>query len=135
MESELAPDWICSWLTRQERYASESARLQEEMRTRLEKFEDLANLLATHAGAVAGAITGKYRSFSSLKLMLSIGSTPDKSEDEFDKLLSTKDLGSLLRSLSSAQIVSLAQYAQTRMLEELNEGQGEVEAELQVRFD
>jgi len=34
--------------------------------------------------------------------------------------------------MSSAQIVHLAQYAQSRMIEELNEGQAGVDAELQV---
>jgi len=65
-------------------------------------------------------------------LISGVGLPPDNLEDDFDKLLATKDVRSQVRSLSSAQIVFLAQYAQTRMLAELNEGRGEVEAELQV---
>lgn len=48
-------------------------------------------------------------------------------------LLAPTDTSLRLRDFSDAHIVHLARYGQTRMERELQEGQVEVEAELQAR--
>ncbi len=63
-----------------------------------------------------------------------LGSPPDNLDSEFDKLLAAKDVMARVRSMPSAHVVFLAQYTQSRMVQEMNEGQFEIEAELQVCF-
>ena len=54
-------------------------------------------------------------------------------DDDFDNLLTVKDVRSHLRSMSGTYIVHLARHAQSRMAAEVEEGHAEVDAEMQVR--
>lgn len=66
--------------------------------------------------------------------MTGTGTSPDTLDTDFDELLAARDVMSRLRSMSSKHIFFLAQYASSRMAQELQEGQQEVEAEVQVSF-
>ncbi|KAK4689433.1 breast cancer 2 susceptibility protein, partial [Tremellales sp. Uapishka_1] len=100
-----------------EKYANASSRLQDEMRKRLEKIEDLALTIASYAEEMAGPISSN---------------PPDDIEDEFDAMLERNDATSTLRNLSSSRIVHLACYARDRMNSEMNERQLDIESELKT---
>ena len=59
---------------------------------------------------------------------------PDSLENDFDDLLTSKDVIARLRLMSGGYVVHLAHYAQTRMSHELNEGHAEIDAELSVGY-
>lgn len=98
----------------QDKYEAESTRLREEMQQSLEKIQDLASILCSHAEDV-GAIRP--------------GSPPDV-EGDFDELMEARDVMARLRAMSPTKIVHLANYARQRAMVEAESGRAELEAQL-----
>lgn len=84
------------------------------MQKSLEKIQELAFILASHAEDV-GAVDP--------------GSPPDV-EADFEALMETRDIMGGLRAVSSTKIVHLATYARQRAMTEAEAGRAEVEAQL-----
>jgi breast cancer 2 susceptibility protein len=84
------------------------------MQKSLEKIQEVASILASHAEDV-----GDIRP----------GSPPDV-EADFDALMSTRNIMGSLRAMSSTKIVHLATYARQRAMAEAEAGRAEVEAQL-----
>lgn len=100
----------------EDKYEAESARLQEEMTKNLEKIEDLAALLASHAEDV-GAMSSE---------------PPDSIDNDFDDLLDagSKDLSAKIRSLSPSKIVHLARHSFRRVQEAVTEERDQLEGNI-----
>lgn len=98
----------------QDKFETESSRLREELQQSLEKIQELASILASHAEDV-GAIRP--------------GSPPDV-EADFDDLMEARNVMGALRTLSPTKIVALATYARQRALADAESGRAEIEAQL-----
>ncbi|KAL1406291.1 hypothetical protein Q8F55_007987 [Vanrija albida] len=98
-----------------EKYESEHARLVDEMRKSLEKLEELARHLASHAEDVNTRVSDE---------------PPDSLDDDFDELMEARDVMGRIRKLSGSHIIHLARHAQKRMEHAVMEEQAEIEAKL-----
>ncbi|WVR08068.1 hypothetical protein IAU60_005114 [Kwoniella sp. DSM 27419] len=97
-----------------DRYTAERSRLEDQMRRRLERLEDLAYVLAQTAEESEPTSS----------------EPPDSLESDFESLRQARDASSRLRGMSSHQIVHLARYAAMHVGYELTEGRAEIEAEM-----
>ncbi|OCF62208.1 hypothetical protein L486_01875 [Kwoniella mangroviensis CBS 10435] len=97
-----------------ERYEGEKTRLADKMRKEMEKMQDLASLLAQSAEE-SDPVNRE---------------PPDSLEYDYERLLEAKDALSCLRTMSTYQIVHLASYANVRIMQEMQDKQIEMEAEL-----
>ncbi|WWC92784.1 uncharacterized protein L201_007743 [Kwoniella dendrophila CBS 6074] len=96
------------------RYEGEKTRLGDKMRKEMERLEDLASLLVQSAEE-SDPVSSE---------------PPDSLENDFEDLLEAKDTLSYLRAMSIHQIIHLASYANTRIMQEMQEKHMEMEAEL-----
>jgi breast cancer 2 susceptibility protein len=105
-----------------EKYAAERTRLQEALRKSLEPIEDLFERLASQAeDSTAGC------DLDSMAV--------DRTEADFDELLAAKGGSHRLRSMSASQIGHIARYARERLETEVQSGQAQLEADLNVSVD
>jgi breast cancer 2 susceptibility protein len=102
-----------------EKYAAERTRLQEALRKSLEPIEDLFERLASQAeDSIAGCELNP--------------TAFDRTESDFDDLLAVKGASHRLQSMSASQIGHLARYARERLETEVQGGQPQLEADLNV---
>lgn len=85
------------------------------MRKSLEKLEELARHLASHAEDVNTRVSDE---------------PPDSLDDDFDELMEARDVMGRIRKLSGSHIVHLARHAQKRMEQAMMEEQAELEAKM-----
>lgn len=102
-----------------EKYAAETTRLQEALRKSLEPIEDLFERLATQA---EDSTAGRELDPTAF----------DRIESDFDDLLAAKGGSHRLQSMSASQIGHLARYARERLETEVQTGQAQLEADLNV---
>lgn len=99
---------------RQDKYEAESTRLREDIQKSLQKIQDLASILASHAEDCD----------------VSPSASPPDVEADFDELMDARNVMARLRALPGIKIVALATYARQRAMEEAESGRAEIEAEL-----
>ncbi|WWC73712.1 uncharacterized protein I206_107684 [Kwoniella pini CBS 10737] len=100
-----------AWINR---YEGEKTRLADKTRKELERMEDLASLLAQSAEESESVNPDP----------------PDSLENDYERLLESRDALGCLRSMNTHQIVHLAGYANIRISQEMQEKQFEMESEL-----